>query len=344
MEKNILLPDPRGLSREEILEILMREEYGQIPAAPHTVTATLESCDKKFCAGKADLQIYTLRCDADFGTFSFPLYYVCPNNAPSPVPAFIHINFRDLIPDRYQPTEELIDAGYATLTFCYKDVTSDDGDFSDGLAGVLYPDGVQTEDGCGKLGMWAWAARAVMDFAQTRPELDHARIAVAGHSRLGKTALLTGAIDPRVSCAFSNDSGCSGAAIARENTGETVRAITKNFPFWFCKKYFDYIDNEDSMPFDQHYLLAANAPHAVYVASAVEDLWACPENEYLSCVAASEYYENAGVGSFVHPDRLPVIGDAFHEGRIGYHLRAGKHYFSREDWLLYLAFRNKNGV
>jgi hypothetical protein len=98
------------------------------------------------------------------------------------------------------------------------------------------------------------------------------------------------------------------------------------------------------MPFDQHYLLAANAPHAVYVASAVEDLWACPENEYLSCVAASEYYENAGVGSFVHPDRLPVVGDAFHEGHIGYHLRAGKHYFSREDWLLYLAFRNKNGV
>ena len=179
---------------------------------------------------------------------------------------------------------------------------------------------------------------ALMDYAMTLPELDHGRISVVGHSRLGKTALLTGALDPRFFCAFSNDSGCSGAALARQNTGETVRKIVDRFPYWFCERYGKYADREDTLPFDQHWLLAANASHRVYVASAAGDAWACPENEYLSCVAASDYFRAMGRAGFVHPNRLPEIGDCFHEGQIGYHLRGGTHYLSREDWLYYMRY------
>lgn len=336
------LPDPLGMTKQEIVDLLLKEEYGKLPTPPHTVSATQEKADKSFCAGKAALQTMTLHCKADFGEFSFPFHYVCPKKGDRPIPCLIHINFRDLIPDRYQPTEELIDAGYATLTFCYQDVSSDDGDFSNGLAGVVYPDGKQTEDGCGKIGLWAWAACALMEYARTLPELDHQRICVVGHSRLGKTALLAGAIDERFYCAFSNDSGCGGAALARENTGETVRAITDHFPYWFCKKYQSYADHESDMPFDQHYLLAANIPHRVYVASAEGDAWACPKNEYLSCVAASAYYEGAVGSGFVHPHRLPHVGERFHDGRIGYHMRSGSHYLGREDWQRYLQYLEEN--
>ena len=90
------------------------------------------------------LQKLMLNCKAEWGEFSFPVYYASPNNK-SNVPCFIHINFRDLIPDKYQPTEELVDNGFATLTFCYKDVTSDDNDFTNGLAGVVR---------CGTLPSW----------------------------------------------------------------------------------------------------------------------------------------------------------------------------------------------
>lgn len=335
-----IVPYPISMDKKGILNMLLKEEYGYLPSAPYSVTATLEKCDKKFCAGKADLQTLNLHCEADWGEFSFPLYYVCPKNTDKPVPCFIHINFRDAIPDRYQPTEELIDEGYATLTFCYNDVSSDDGDFSNGLAGVVYPDGKQTDNGCGKIGLWAWAARAVMNYAQTLPELDREKISVVGHSRLGKTALLAGALDERFYCAFSNDSGCSGAALSRENTGETIRAIIDKFPYWFCKRYQSYADNEEALPFDQHYLIAANVPHRVYVASAMGDAWACPKNEYLSCVAASGYYEQSIGGGFVHPDRLPTVGDFFHDGMIGYHLRGGTHYLSREDWKYYIKYLN----
>ena len=80
------------------------------------------------------------------------------------------------------------------------------------------------------------AAMAVMDYAMTLPELDHERILVAGHSRLGKTALLAGALDERFYCAFSNDSGCSGASLARENDGETIAKIVKAFPYFHISR------------------------------------------------------------------------------------------------------------
>lgn len=336
------LPMPGEMSKEEIVDLLLREEYGQLPPAPVKVYAEQMDIYDNFCAGNSHLITLKLTCETENGTFSFPVYYSKLAKAEKPVPCFIHINFRDAVPDRYQPSEEIADAGYAVLSFCYKDVSSDDGDFANGLAGVVYPNGKQTDDGCGKIGLWAWAAMRVMDYAQTLPEIDHSRISVCGHSRLGKTALLTGALDERFYCAFSNCSGCSGAALARENDGETVKAIVNKFPYWFKKSYAKYADNEAAMPFDQHYLIAANIPHLAYVASAEEDLWACPPNEYMACIAASAYYEKHTDNGFVHPDRLAQVGDAFHDGNIGYHFRSGTHYFSRRDWQQYIQFLEKH--
>ncbi len=334
------LPSPVGMTKNEIMELLLNEEYGYLPTKPISVSAEIVSkANPKFCAGKAVFNTFKFTVNAEWGEFSFPLYYVCPKKD-APVPAFVHINFRDNIPDMYQPTEEIVDAGYATLTFCYKDVSSDDGDFTNGLAGVVYKDG-RPDGSCGKIGLWAYAACAVLEYALTLSELDHAKISVAGHSRLGKTALLAGALDERFYCAFSNDSGCGGASLARENTGEDIKAIIDRFPYWFCQKYQSYAENEDALPFDQHYLLAANSAHKVYVASAADDAWACPKNEYLSCVAASEYFESQGKHGFIHPDRLPEVGECFHSGDIGYHLRAGAHYMSREDWNYYIKFLEK---
>ena len=331
------LPDPSGLSKKEIMDILLTEEYGNIPARPYSVSAQLIGDQGSFAAGKADLIKYSLECKAEWGECSFPFYYSAPKGKQN-LPCFIHLNFRDLVPDKYQPTEEIIDAGYAIFTIYYKDVTSDNGDFTNGIAGAVFPNGERKDDDCGKIGLWAWAAMAVMDYAQTLPELDHSKISVIGHSRLGKTALLAGALDERFYCAFSNDSGCSGASIARETKGERIKDIVRAFPYWFCKNYYKYADNVEALPFDQHWLICANLPHKVYVASAVEDLWACPRNEYLACVAADKYYRDHGMKGFIHPDRLPEIGELLHEGDIGYHMRKGIHFLGREDWLNYIKF------
>jgi len=177
-----------------------------------------------------------------------------------------------------------------------------------------------------------------MDYAQTLDELDSSKICVIGHSRLGKTALLAGALDERFFCTVSNNSGCSGAALSREKGGESIRDILNRFPFWFCKNYEKYADNESALPFDQHFLIAANIPHRVYIASAQEDAWACPENEYLAAAEASQYYEKHTGSGLVHPHRMASVGECFHEGVIAYHLRSGGHYLGREDWKYFIKY------
>jgi len=157
---------------------------------------------------------------------------------------------------------------------------------------------------------------------------------------LGKTALLAAATDERFKFAYSNESGCGGAAITRDKEGERVKEICKNFQYWFCENYQRYIDNEQAMPFDQHCLIASIAPRFVCIGSAAKDLWADPASEMLGCFAAGPAFEAHGMAGFICDNRLPKVGDKFFGGSVGYHLRSGEHYFSREDWLKLIEFVN----
>lgn len=168
------------------------------------------------------------------------------------------------------------------------------------------------------------------------------RASVVGHSRLGKTALLAGALDERFSCVISNNSGCSGAAVSRGKEGETIRHITTAFDYWFCENYQKYADKEDTLPFDQHFLLAAIAPRRLYVASASDDLWADPVSEFLGCFAANEVCDKLGIKGLVSKDRLPLAGEYYHDGTIGFHLRKGSHYLGREDRNLFMDYLEKH--
>ena len=332
-EKNL----PQLLSREEMLEMLQKEEYGYIPAKPESLSfEVLETEFPNFCGGNATLNKVLAHSVVNGKPFTFPFYAVIPT-APGKHPFFVHINFRPNVPDAYMPTEELVDNGFAVLSFCYNDVTKDDGDFTNGLAGVLLEDGKRGPHDPGKIAMWTWAAQRVMDYAQTRGDvLDLSCGIVCGHSRLGKTALLTGASDERFAFVYANESGCSGAAISRGKRGESVDFICKTFPYWFCENYQQYRNREDAMPFDQHFLIAASAPRFVLVGSAVEDVWADPHAEMLACAAAAPAFP----GGFICEDRLPEIGDKFLEGTVGYHMRKGKHFFSRYDWNRLIEFVN----
>ncbi len=328
---------PGFLPREQMLDILQREEYGYLPEKPESISFEEQDFIPNFCAGKAVCKKVEVKVRICGKEFSFPIYATIPTKA-GKYPYYICINFRDAVPDRYLPCEEIIDNGFGVISFCYKDVTSDDGDFTNGLAGVLFENGKRKSCDAGKLAMWAWAAQRALDYAYTLENFDPECAIVCGHSRLGKTALLAAATDERFRFCHSNDSGCSGSAISRGKDGETIAKIVKVFPYWFCENYYKYADREYECPFDQHFLASCIAPRFVYIASAVEDGWADPMHEMLNCVAISEVYEKMGHCGFVCEDRLPVVGDEYHEGRVGYHLRAGTHYFGRDDWLKVMKF------
>ncbi len=325
--------------RAELLEILRREEYGVSPNAPAAVTGEVVSSEWACCSGHAMLERLRIRFETDNGAFSFPMHLFLPR-AEKPVPLFILLNFRPDEYDKYYPVEEIMDNGFALAVIHYKDVTSDDGDFTNGLA-AMYDREKYT---WGKIGMWAWAASRALDYLSTRPEFDTANVAVIGHSRLGKTALWCAAQDERFRFGISNDSGCGGAAYERGKVegNEMVKQITTNFPYWFCEKYQEWVGRADEMPFDQHFLLAAIAPRHVCVGSAQGDFWAAPTHEQASCIGASPAWELHGLPGYLGSREPAVPGDDFSAGRIGYHLRDGIHFLGRGDWLAYMAYIKKH--
>ena len=327
---------PPLLPREQMLAILHSQVYGHLPPRPEQLSFTQERLDAPTFGGKAACTRVTAHCTVCGKPFSFPFHATVPT-APGRHPFFVHVNFRPEVADYYQPIEEILDSGFAVLSFDYNDVTRDDGDFTQGLAGLLFGNGTRGPEDPGKIALWAWAAQRVMDYAEECADvLDLSCAVVCGHSRLGKTALLAAATDPRFAFAYANESGCSGAAISRGKIGETVADICRVFPYWFCENYRNWAGREQEMPFDQHYLVAAIAPRKVLIGSAALDGWACPAAEQLCCFAAAPAFETG----FPCPPRPAEVGETFFDGHIGYHLRGGDHFFSREDWQKLIRFVN----
>ena len=326
---------PALKSREEMLDTLQKEVYGYMPAAPTNIEFTSkEVTTADYCNGKAQRYSIVAKCTVNGQEFSFPFSMAIPKNANGKVPFFMFIGFTKGPTSKYQSTEAVIDKGYAILYYNYEDIATDDSKFDNGLSAILYPDGKRGDTDPGKVAMWAWGAQRMMDYAETiSDKLDLSRSAVCGHSRTGKAALLAGATDTRIQFTYSNESGCSGSAISRRKSGESVSRITGTFPYWFCKNYKYWAGREAEMPFDQHWLLASIAPRKVLVGSASKDTNADPLSEQLGCLAASSAFENGFAC-----DVMAVAGDAFLEGDIGYHMREGSHAFTETDWLRAIEF------
>lgn len=247
---------------------------------------------------------------------------------------------------RRWPLQRILDRGFAVGTAYHCDFEPDfDGGIRYGVRRLLYPEGTQQRpDEANTIATWAWGLSRLLDLVVAEQDVlrvDPDRVAVFGHSRLGKTALWAGATDPRFALVVSNNSGCGGAALSRREVGETVARINTVFPYWFCDNFKQYGPRVATLPVDQHELVALIAPRPVYIASASKDLWADPRGEFLSALHADPVYRLLGTNGFGDVRTMPEVDHSVGD-RIGYHLREGKHDILEFDWIQYMNFFERN--
>ena len=326
--------------QDEIRRLLSEREYGQIPERPEHMYVEVTYDYENFACGKAVLKHLNFIFENGEEKFSFPAISIIPKKKEK-VPAFVLIGFENGDAGKYMPSEEIVERGYALFAFCYKNATSDDDDFKNGIAKHLVKSR-RKSSASSKIALWAWCAMRIMDHIETLGDvIDLDNVAVIGHSRLGKTALLTGGFDKRFKYVISNDSGCAGAAIERGKVGETYQRISEVFPFWFCPRFNRDAQSGVELPFDQNYLLALSVPREVIIGSAKEDLWADPVSEFLGAASLGEAYALYGKAGLVHRDVIPEARAVLDDGSVSYYVREGTHYLSRHDWNTYMDIIDK---
>lgn len=362
--------------RPELLRLFESNMYGRAPASPKQMAFEVASVEANALGGKAERKLVTGYFNALKSGPALEILIYLPKNRSGPVPLFLGVNFRGNhtvtsdpgIPLTtkwvYNPgrgvtnnhtteatrgmqagqwqVERLLERGYGLATIYAGDLSPDFAEgFELGVEPLFYRKGQTHRDAgeWGAIAAWAWGLSRAMDYLQTDGEIGRWRVAVMGHSRMGKTALWAGACDTRFAMVISNCSGAGGATLARRRFGESVKDLMANFPWWFCEDYTRFAGNEDALPMDQHELLALSAPRPLYIGVAEQDLGSDPRGQFLAALSAAPVYRLLGTDGFAATEMPPVHQPVM--STIGFHMRAGRHDVTPYDWDQYMNFADK---
>jgi hypothetical protein len=354
--KTVTTPEEwRNIRRPQILSLFSNLVYGGIPEPQSPIKTVFKvlKTDSKFMGGKATRKDVRIRLSNDKGKVDMLVLVFVPNKATKPVPAFMKHSFNntgsrdfDAHPTRRGrlrngwPLGEFFDRDYAFVAVYQQDLVGhNEVEFLRGIHRLFYRKGQSfpKANEWGVLSAVAWGAMRAMDYLQTDGDIDHNRVAIMGHSKMGKATLWTAAQDERFALAISAQSGCAGAALWRRRSGETLEKMVTRFPYWLCRNAWKFVNQEDDLPVDQHMLLACIAPRPVYVHSGVEDTWADGRGEYLSAYHASEVYHLLGKKG-LNSESSPPAGKEIIESDVGYHIRKGGHSIEMYDWQRFMDF------
>ena len=294
----------------EVLDVLTKNVFGRRPPAPvKTEFIENNTQDLGFALFKKVRAVCWL---ADFKAgdkFEFDISCYLPKiTAGEKIPAIAALHYRESFDYSGLPVQDITAQNVAVFAFRYRHIVNDypergkERHFPEfdniGIDKLYYGDyrlrdnpSARKGDEPGTITFWSWGASCVMDYIQTLDYINLEKVAVSGFSRLGKTALFTGACDTRFTHVLANASCASGAALTRGVTKEDLKYMANAFPEWFCDNLKLCCDNP---PFDMHFLLVCIAPRKLYIANADNDPYCDPNSEYLSCVAAAKHIKAWG--------------------------------------------------
>ncbi len=359
--------------KPELQRLFEHYMYGEIPSAPSLAgdAFTVTRQDVGFMDGKATLKEVSIRLGSA-GVPELHLLLIVPNDRAGQVPVFLGLNFlgnhtvvadpKVALPTVWVPrnppgsvnnratdasrgaqvdvwaVDDVIQRGYALATIYCGDIAPDHPGRDDGVFPFFLKPGESRPgpNDWGAIAAWAWGLSRGVDYLRTNPDIDPARIAVVGHSRLGKAAIVAAAFDDRIALVIPHQAGCGGTAPSRGKIGESVQRINTSFPHWFDAEFKTFNTQPERLPFDQNGLIALVAPRPVLLTNASGDLWANPAGQFEVLLRGRAHLSASRRGR-PRCQRLPPPNTLV-KSTLGYHIRPGKHSMGREDWKVFLEY------
>ena len=359
--------------RPEILKWFQEQQFGKAPEVSAGFSIEVTDKGTPVFDGQALRKQITLYLVEKHRAPKINLVMYLPTGKKAPSPVLVHLGFSanstaiddpGILPDSvwdsntqmrvaaapYQqkwafPVEEFIHAGIGVVNLYYGDIEPD---FAEGMKygvrGKLLKEGqsVLKDDEWGAISAWVWGLSRVMDYLETDKDVDAKKVAINGHSRLGKTVLYAGASDTRFSVVIPSCSGEGGAALSRRNYGETIAHLVEpsRYPYQFSCNYQHYKDDPASMKVDSHLLISLVAPRPILLITGDGDKWSDPKGEFLAAVAAEPVYRLYGKKG-LDTTKLPVADEAIlHD--MGFLMHAGGHLTLPQDIHAMISFMKKH--
>lgn len=368
------LPDPLVLSngdrvrdaatwierrRPELLGVYETEIFGRVPARAPKVRFEVIEKNVPALDGKAVRSRIVARYgDQPDGPAANLMLYV-PAKAAVPVPLVLHVSFGGdpalppppappgAPPRRFNdmgPAAEAVARGYGYAVVRYTEIQPDRAHSQkEGIIGLALIPGQEkpAPDEWGTIAAWAWGLSRFLDHLATEPAIDAKRVALVGHSRLGKTVLWAGATDPRFALIYSSQSGEMGAAISRRDFGETVDDMAANFGYQFAGNFQKYPGRWHELPHEGHLLISLSAPRPVFISAADGDMWSDPRGQFLAVVAAGPVWRLLGKSDLGTTER-PAPDVPVAAGTLAFLENKGPHVISPLDWKTFFDFADRH--
>jgi hypothetical protein len=225
--------------------------------------------------------------------------------------------------------QQVLEKGWGWAVISPYSVQADYGaGLTEGIIGLVNKGAYRKPDDWGALRAWAWGASRALDYFETDSAVDAKKVAIEGHSRFGKAALVAMAYDPRFAIVFVSSSGEGGAKLHRRYAGELVENVASSGEYhWMAGNFIKYAGplTPADMPIDSHELIALCAPRPVFVSSGeTGDAWVDAKGMFMACAHAAPVYEllgKKGTGT----DQIPPAGTSLTDGELSFRQHTGGH-------------------